>query len=65
MSDHQVHFLHNGVDLGYFDLQKFTSVVDRKLKSRIEESIDPRYFRNSYVLDNNCCCSPRDDSLDS
>ena len=48
----QVHFLHNGIDIGVYDGQTFTSVVDRKLRRTLNNMLDPIHYRNAYMVDN-------------
>lgn len=47
----EVHFLHNGLDLGVFDGQGFESVINNKVRAQLAADIDPTTFRLSYVVD--------------
>ncbi len=48
----QVHFAHNGQDLGVFNGQDFESVIDRKVRKRLNADIDPVFYQTSFVVDN-------------
>lgn len=52
MNGTQIQFLHNGQDLGYFDGQNFTSVVDKKVRKALNADIDPQFYSASFVVDN-------------
>jgi hypothetical protein len=52
MNGTQIHFLNNGQDVGFFDGQNFTSVVDKKIRKFLNSDIDPQFYKASFVVDN-------------
>lgn len=48
----QVHFLHNGSDVGFFNGQDFESVIQRKVRKYLNANIDPQFSAKSFVVDN-------------
>jgi hypothetical protein len=47
----QVHFLHNGIDVGVFNGNDFESIVDEKTRKFILGDIDPINYENTFAVD--------------
>lgn len=48
----QVHFVKSNTDLGYFDGQEFTSVLDGKLRCELDNDISVSNYDNCFVFNN-------------
>lgn len=47
----QVHFLHNGIDVGVFNGNDFESIVDEKTRKFILGDMDPVHYENTFAVD--------------
>jgi len=48
----QVHFTHNGQDLGVFNGQDFESIIHRRVRKELNAAIDPQFYTRSFTVDN-------------